>query len=245
MRLNYADIILALWSVMMKRSLVSVFVLAMSAASANAATFVYDLFDHPDGNQADNFDYGLRLDSQDTFWTFGDPDGVITEGEEARLTYDSDTGTASISGLVFQSTGVGTVGGLWNLDYTFDVGLTDLGGGGFTDTSGLGGGSITAVPGGTSLDLENASNRSGTFFTFDNDGNRLGGHPEFDQDEYFVGRGWVLGGPGADDFLFLGTLNEEATIDANNPAPVPLPASSLLILSGLGGLVAMRRRKKA
>ena len=39
-----------------------------------------------------------------------------------------------------------------------------------------------------------------------------------------------------------GTLNG-AVIE--NVAPVPLPASSLLLLGGLGGLVALRRKKKA
>ena len=34
-------------------------------------------------------------------------------------------------------------------------------------------------------------------------------------------------------------------IDVVNIEPVPLPASSLLLLGGLGGLAAMRRRKKA
>lgn len=38
---------------------------------------------------------------------------------------------------------------------------------------------------------------------------------------------------------------DDIVVDLPNPAPVPLPASALLLLAGVGGLAAVRRRKTA
>lgn len=41
----------------------------------------------------------------------------------------------------------------------------------------------------------------------------------------------------------VGALNFGTSVPGNTPAPVPLPAAGLLLLAGLGGFAALRRRK--
>lgn len=43
----------------------------------------------------------------------------------------------------------------------------------------------------------------------------------------------------------VGALNFGTSVPGNAPAPVPVPAAGLLLLAGLGGLAALRRRKPA
>ena len=52
-----------------------------------------------------------------------------------------------------------------------------------------------------------------------------------------------------DNFLLrlqsVGTSNELSTVLVGTPSPVPLPAAGWLLLGGLGGLAAMKRRRKS
>ncbi len=50
---------------------------------------------------------------------------------------------------------------------------------------------------------------------------------------------------GLDGFFTDYTDFGRAVVDAQQPAPVPLPAAMPLMLAGLGGLALMRRRKAA
>lgn len=153
--------------------------LCTSVASASIYTYILD--DHPDGNQQANYDYGLRLDSQnpDLYYTF--------QLGNARLTYDDIALTASITGTVNQSTPVDQTSGVDTLiDYTLS-GIVDFGNGFFTATDGSG-----DVGG---LTLTGKQNGAGLAFLFLNDGHRLPGTTGIS------GRGW-LQGAGTNDFLF-------------------------------------------
>ncbi len=204
--------------------LAAALILGLSATSSQAATFTYDLFDHPDGGLS-AFDYGLRLDYYDRVFSF-------ENGGDATLVYNDSDGTATISGTVRESLGNGMFGQLWDIVYSF-TGLTDLGDGAFRSENNSGAGSISL--GMTSLVLGTKSNGS-YYFELDDDGHRLGGHSEFPSDT-FVGRGWVdpysnLGG--ANDFLFTAQIS-----------PVPLPAGVWLLLSGLLGIGVLKRRQRS
>ena len=50
---------------------------------------------------------------------------------------------------------------------------------------------------------------------------------------------------GLDGFFTDYTDFGRTVVDANAPAPVPLPAAAPLLLAGLGGLALLRRRRKA
>ncbi|MEO0668764.1 MAG: VPLPA-CTERM sorting domain-containing protein [Pseudomonadota bacterium] len=200
---------------------------AIASTAAHATTFIYDLDDHPDGGESGSFDYGVRLDnvtSSPRFFTF-DP----TLGSSAQLTYDDVALSATLTGTVYESTGVGTVGNPYILNYRLD-GVTDLGGGFFEQRTVQSGGTLTF---GSEIITLGTAASSGIFFKFANDGHRLPGSTGI------AGRGWVKSGPGANDFLF--TASNPVTII---PDPVPLPAAGWMLLAGIGGIGLMRRRRK-
>ena len=186
-----------------------------------AATYIYDLADHPDGSKRGSYDYGLRLDAatpNPRFFTFGN-------GSSVQLSYDDIALTATLSGSVFESTGVGTVGNAYTLSYTMS-GLTDLGGGFFVQKTSNSGGTLTL---GTEVITLGTSSNGDHYFKFANDGHRLG------TPNGIAGRGWVASGPGANDFLFTAAVSDIS--------PVPLPAAGWMLIAGLGGLAGLRRRK--
>ena len=200
--------------------------LSFAGAVAQAATFTFSLSDHGFGNMAATYDYGLRLDREapPRFFSF-------ENGASATLVYDDVAGTALISGTVREHLGRDinnneVFGDLWNLNYAL-TNLIDLGGGAFEDRSGLAMGSVSLN--GDVLSLGSAANNAGQYFIFADDGHRIPG-----DDSSFVGRGWVQKDPGANDFLFSASL-----------VSMPLPAGAWLLLAGIGGLGAMKRRQRA
>ena len=215
-------------------------------AAASAATFTYQLLDHPDGQRSTGSpfaSYGLRLDvaNPDSYWSF-------ENGGNATMTIDDGGGGAgagmmSISGTMRQSFGSGAAlpfGDIWNVSYSI-AGLTVGANGTFTDTGGLGSGSLDSTTSSASFTLGSKANGAGQYFLFQDDGHRVPGNSEL------IGRGWVDNAsnwPGANDFLFR--VEFVPPLDPPDDAVVPIPAAGWLLITGLGGLVvAGRRRKKA
>ena len=204
------------------------FALTLGATAVSAATYTYGLLDHPDRADTDN-EYGLRLDQYSSFFSFGN-------GASATLAYNDVTKTAVISGTMRKNAaGVGNFeAGLWDVSYTM-TGLTDLGGGFFKSEVGSGVGSGTISKDSTTYQMgQKAAN--GDYFIFNADGHRVSG------DTAIVGRGWVNfeDGSGANDFLFL--VDGSGVI--TDGGEVPLPAAGWLLIAGLGGLAALRRKQR-
>ena len=73
---------------------------------------------------------------------------------------------------------------------------------------------------------------------FDNDGS--------DGDLGFVGVGFVThGGTRSNGFIEFSTQAGTGVVSFSSTTVVPLPAAGFLLIGGLGGLVALKRRKKA
>lgn len=208
--------------------LATALVLGLGAAAAHAATFTYNLSDHGYGSEAANHDYGLRLDAEKRFFSFGN-------GASAQLIYDDEAGTAKIVGTVRESLGLvdgsKTFGALWDIVYDLS-GLMNAGTGQFKDKTGAGTGSVSLDD--TVIALGAKANSWGTYFAFLDDGHRIP-----NTKEGFVGRGWVRDAKCCNDFLFQAELDDGGTGGA-----VPLPAAGWMLLSGLVGMGAVSRRRR-
>ncbi len=218
-------------------------VAAVSVSAAAASTITYSLLDHPGGAKAVNppfADYGIRADS-----LAGGPDSDFFSFERnsasAKLVYDMAANTATISGTVWR--GLDPLNHLWALNFVVTNTLPVVGppDGQFTSMT-IGTGSL--VKGAETIFLRGKARGNGdTFLLTDQNPKSTG-----DLLGALYGEGWIEtcivganstcafnGGTGwthagTNDFLFRATV-------------VPLPAAGWMLIAGLGGLVAMKRRK--
>ncbi|MEM0928033.1 MAG: VPLPA-CTERM sorting domain-containing protein [Pseudomonadota bacterium] len=191
---------------------------------AAAATFVYTLGDHPDGNAAPQHAYGLRLDSAGLFLS------LDQAGADVKLTYDDVAMTAIITGTGVSNTSGPTFGDSYTISYSL-TGVSALGTGFFKATGGTG--TVTNDSTSDVINLVGKQASSGYAFIFDNDAHRLGGHTIGTD---IVGRGWLEPiAPGTampNDWLFVAE-------------PVPVPAAAVLFGTALLGFGAARKRRTA
>lgn len=192
----------------------------LTSYTLTASAVVFDLQDHPDGTLTDSHGpYGLRLDG------LAPPDGVgptfsvELNGADAKLEWDGVT--ASMYGTLWNN----TLGEMWEFTQTFS-GVQAVGDG------------FTAVGGVLSIwdaadmvpthivDLK--QDQFGKAFYFLDDSFRCDGHVDCGP---FVGRGWVDGENGTNDWLVQAS-------DGGGTDEVPSPAP--LALMGIG-LLALRR----
>ena len=193
-------------------------------ATMDARAITYTLADHPDGVLTDSAGpYGLRLDG------LAPPDGVgptfSTElnGASAQLEWDGIT--ASMSGSLWNN----TLAELWEFTQTF-TGVTAVGDG-FTAVGGV----LSIWDAADFVPMHVVDLKQDVFgkaFYFLDDSDRCDGHLDCGP---FVGRGWVDGENGTNDWLVQ--ASEDPGTDR-----VPEPAVPALL--GIG-LLALRHRMRA
>ncbi len=230
--------------------------------SAEAGVVVYNLHNHPDGNEAPPL-YGLRLDglltgNSDEEYTFD-----FDHADSAmKLTYDGST--IVIDGVAFGGEDDNTtpdpgayVGGttaLWNIHFEYNVGLSQPGGEGgiddiFVNAHHQNFGVLSSSFG--VFELRDHANDSGLSFQFGDEGGA--GHRGFDG---LSGWGWLdhrpeLNGLCVSSFdsykdscgdywpehIYASDWLFTATV-------VPVPAAVWLFGSGLIGLIGVARRRR-
>ncbi len=208
-------------------ALLGLCILVFAQTPSSAATYNFALSDHPDGAKSPPFEYGIRMDNWNKFFSFEIPGGV-------GLTVKDDLGmeSAIMQGVVIENSSTDDIVAAWLLDYEF-TGLTMEGSGAFTATGGSG--TLTEL-GGPGLINFSSKQRNGTAMFFRDGGHR--GNPGWN------GWGWLMAsnGPtsGTNDFLFA------ATPGMANIPEVPVPAALPLLLSALGlfGWYGRRRQRQ-
>lgn len=224
-----------------KTAAVCLTALGVSVATPAAATiFQFDMFDHADGAEAANFDYGLRLDFLGMFFSAG-PDAA---GSTLQLTYDDQTRAFALQGTMRRNGD----DSIWALDYRMSNvrnGATpgvNVDFGAFGESN-LIADSLTCVSGAcvgeNAIAVGRKANGDGLFFGF---GATTANDDEFDvvRGDIMTAAGWVAREPAnfgcCNDFLLAG----QASV-------VPLPAPILLLGTALVGLGMMgsRRRRNA
>ncbi|TVQ32265.1 MAG: hypothetical protein EA376_06350 [Phycisphaeraceae bacterium] len=220
---------------------------AVGASAASAATHIFRLSDHPDGNAAPPT-YGLRLDNMFSAHGAG-PSGITTFSfVDVLLTVNDETAMGggidiNISGLIYGGVDTGASygfgEGFYTVDFNYIMGVQPDGDGWKTNP-------VSATNSGVVTALGNADVAAGEqFFFYEKvsggmsmrfvpDGHRLSG-----DNSTWVGRGWHTydpqggaAGGGSQDWLFVGHL-------------VPAPAPFALCAAGLTGVMILGRRRRA
>lgn len=233
-----------------KTTLATAALLTMIPLTSQAMTF--QLGDHPNGAEKDNYDYGLRLDGAGPrFFTFNASLG-------SAVFLNMQKSFAQIYGTVRESVSKGTAGANdWDIYYEMTpIVVTDT-----TEAPLNNGFSVfnTLGANGTGYLTNNldtyykltgkAKVNTDYTFEFDDDGHRVSGNDDW------VGRGWVdiescdLSGQNctaipydpAQDFLFTAT----DAPGAPPPPPIPLPAAGFLLIGALGVLGGLGMRRNA
>jgi len=226
---------------------VAALAVVIGASSASAATHVFRLSDHPDGNAAPPT-YGLRLDNLFSAHGVG-PSGITTFSfVNVLLTVNDDTAMGggidiNISGLIYGGVDAGASygfgEGFYTVDFNYIMGVQPDGDGWRTSP-------VSASNSGVVTSLGNGDVAAGEqFFFYEKvsggmpmqfvpDGHRLAG-----DNSTWVGRGWHTYDPqggagpgGSQDWLFVGHL-------------VPAPAPLALGAAGLAGVMTLGRRRRA
>lgn len=158
-----------------------------------------------------------------------DLDGLFeTSGWTELVTAESDVATNG--GVTLNVTGAGTTSGTWSVS----------GWGGFTTVMAV----LKSGPGFSAYLLETTAGTGGTWTTA---GLSAGGGPQ--RQVGIIGpnprkqHGNIPGLSHMTLYSFDSTTAAAVSDDITGPAPVPLPAGVWLLLAGLGGLAALRRRK--
>ena len=216
--------------------------LVFSASTAMSAS-MYALFDHDEGGEADNFDYGLRMEdiagnAVGSYWSFEDANGQSL----ATLTVDIAGQTASISGSMRYNDADAddTNDEIWSLTATMTgveaiAGLADgsFGAADYEATLTNSDNSITYDILGKSKDV-NGVDYEWTLFLSDPGGNADWRAPN-------ITAGWLSSRNGGQNTAMLsGTNDFIAQVEA-----VPLPAGMLLMLTGVGALAVRSRKRKS
>ncbi|MEM1222451.1 MAG: PEP-CTERM sorting domain-containing protein [Verrucomicrobiota bacterium] len=235
---------------------------ALLANTLTGAITVFELADHPDGNQTPPT-YGLRLDGLDgnnsKEFTFSFGDSSPFSSTEVNLFYDDVANTIRIFGEVYGGEDIGTIWnpnalGRWEVDFTYSVNVT---------------GSVTATTSSLIVDRDSPNNKGtitfleGTGFSkgetfnltdeggpknnmdsflFLSDGDRLIG-----DDSTIVGRGWLNHAPApqaaptkykhhvaASDWIFI--VKDQGIV-------IPEPSTYTLIFAIFAGFIGLSRRR--
>ena len=225
----------------MKKLLVTMALAVAMSSGAHAAT--YKVGDHPDGAKSSSYDYGLRLDTVGKFFTFSEANG-------SSVTLETDGSTATISGTVYESTGVGSTGAAaWTLNFVANpIEASGPGADAFVARNGVGDNGTGYLTDGATTYLLRGKARPGDDITFLFDTSDPKGKYNAPAGAYY-GEGWVEVATcsGAVTVFSSDYCEDYAYVSASDflftATAVPLPASVLLLGAGVGALGFARRRK--